>query len=97
MISKSSINLGIPNEIWALAADLHTLFVRMPSFRYGAGALNFEILRELDIISILAGLPGVARAFTTLKLLCMPTPTPTPSPGAPPKLLTPPRPVPGPP
>ena len=37
---------------------------------------------------ILAGLPGVARAFTTLKYYVY-------APGAPPKFLTHPRPVPG--
>ena len=41
---------------------------------------------------ILAGLPGVARAFTTLKYYVYPPPT---HPGAPPQSLTPPRPAPG--
>ena len=58
---------------------------------------RLKIHRSLCII--LAGLPGVARAFTTLKYcVCPPPPPPPPpppSPGAPPKFLTPPRPCPG--
>ena len=53
-------------------------------------------INKYKFINILAGLPGVARAFTTLKYYVYAHPTPPPNPPVyPPNLLTHPRPVPG--